>query len=88
MVRRTTPLPAAKPVPSSEKEILTYFHCVLCFNEKPANVSPQEYQQIEAGFTPLGLQVWCRRHDCNIIHISFEGQKHLANTQRAKNNGK
>jgi hypothetical protein len=41
-----------------------------------------DWQKIQVGWTQLGLQVWCIRHDCNIMHIDFEGVKHRANTTR------
>jgi hypothetical protein len=34
---------------------------------------------IEAGWTQLGFQVWCRNHNVNILHVDFEGHKHPAN---------
>ena len=33
----------------------------------------QNYSQLDEGFTDIGLQVWCRRHDGNVAHIDFEG---------------
>ena len=67
---------------SRKKEIGRYFHCSLCIDEKPADQSPQDWARLSIGFTPIGLQVWCNRHDCNVCHIDFEGQKHPANTNR------
>jgi len=57
---------------SNRKEIQLYLHCGLCLSEKVR-------ADIEVGWTPEGLQVWCRNHDCNIIHIDFEGQVHPSN---------
>jgi len=76
--------PEAKklPPPTAALGISTFFHCKLCLAEKPSDVSPRDFASLEVGFTELGLQVWCKRHECNVIHISFEGQKHLANTSR------
>lgn len=69
-------------------EIDAYFHCRECVNEVKAIIertgqpqSPATYQRLEAGYTPIGLQVWCRRHNINIIHLDFEGRKHPANTR-------
>ncbi len=56
-------------------EIQKYMHCGLCLKENKA-------QNIEAGWTVLGFQVWCRTHDCNIVHVNFESTKHPANTGR------
>lgn len=71
---------------SAKNEIELYFQCSLCMQELmelEIEQSPQEYQQIEVGWTKKGLQVWCKRHDCNIVHIDFEGQKHPANCEIA-----
>ena len=32
-----------------------------------------EYMRLDVGFTKAGLQVWCRRHDANVVHIDFRG---------------
>ena len=65
-------------------EIKLFIHCGMCLNEgAPEGESPQSHQYIEAGWTELGLQIWCNRHDVNIVHINFEGKKHPANTNMA-----
>jgi hypothetical protein len=63
-------------------EIGAYFQCALCVQEKPPDQSPKEWARFNVGWTKLGLQVWCVRHECNVIHIDFEGQKHPADTTR------
>lgn len=63
-------------------EIKMFFHCGTCLPQKPSYISPQEWGQLEVGWTVLGLQVWCKRCHSNVIHIDFEGQKHPANTHR------
>lgn len=67
-------------------EITQYIHCQLCMDEVLAIIkrtgqsqSPGTYQRLEVGFTPIGLQVRCRRHSKNICHIDFQGHKHPAN---------
>ena len=72
-----------RPVPSTN-EIKMYFHCKRCLEEVPPGQSPADYQRIQAGFTPLGIQVWCNRHDANIVHIDFEHHTHPANLNAAK----
>ena len=37
--------------------------------------SLQEYSMLDAGFTNSGLQVWCRRHDVNVVHVDFDGNR-------------
>lgn len=70
---------------SNSNKILLYLHCGLCLDELAiGNIdkSPMEYQWIQAGWTKEGIQLWCVRHECNILHIDFEGKKHPANTTR------
>jgi len=65
-------------------EIVSFLHCALCLAEKPRGQSPKEWARTQAGFTKLGIQIICTRHDVNICHIDFEGQVHPANTDRRK----
>ena len=46
-----------------------------CIDELPVGQSPAEFAKVQAGWTKEGLQVWCNRHDENIIHLDFLGQK-------------
>lgn len=56
--------------------ILTYIHCAMCCEEVPEGVSMQEYALEEVGLTKVGIQIWCRRHNANILHLDFEGFRH------------
>ena len=58
--------------------ISAYIHCGKCLDELPDGLSPQEYRELDVGWTDKGLQIWCIRHDCNVVHIDFEGQAHPA----------
>lgn len=60
-----------------------YLHCGKCLNELPKGISAREYSQLEVGYTKLGFQVWCRRHECNVMHVDFQGQTHPANLTAA-----
>ena len=40
--------------------------------------SLQDYSRLDIGFTSIGVQVWWRRHDANVVHIDFAGQKPTA----------
>jgi hypothetical protein len=73
-------------IPSSN-EIVRFMHCGLCLMEKPPDESPRTYAKLEVGFTALGIQVWCRRHEANVVHIDFQGQKHPANLHRLRKEG-
>jgi len=60
---------------SKTNDIQRFFHCKQCLNELPDNTSPREWVRIEAGWTKEGLQVWCVRHEMNVISLDFMGQK-------------
>ncbi len=59
-------------------EIVTCFGCAECAKEIPPGMSPREYARFEVGWTKKGFQVWCTRHEINVIHMDFQGQKHPA----------
>lgn len=67
----------ASPV-ATDNCIETFFHCRQCMAELPEGVSPREWAQLEVGFTVLGFQVWCKRHEINVVHMDFQTQKHPA----------
>jgi hypothetical protein len=67
---------------SNLNEITAYAHCGLCLDELPPDQSPMEYARLNVGMTPVGFQVWCVRHDVNVLHIDFEGHKHPVNATR------
>ncbi len=60
---------------TTPNDIVTFFHCKKCLEELPPGMSPREYIHIEAGYTILGIQTWCIRHEENIIHLDFLTQK-------------
>ena len=53
-----------------KNEIVSFFHCMNCSAEKPEHLPPREWQFIEVGGTPQGIQVWCKRCDMNIVHLT------------------
>ncbi len=53
------------------EQIGQFFHCGRCIRELPSGESPQSYQRMQVGFTTIGIQIWCVRHDCNIAHVMF-----------------
>lgn len=65
-------------------EIVQYLHCGKCVVDIPSGTSPADWARLEVGWTQLGLQVWCRRHNCNVMHIDFEGVQHKANVTAPK----
>jgi len=64
--------------------IVAFMHCGKCIEELPKGQSPREWAQLEVGWTKPGLQVWCKRHEANVMHIDFEGTKHPACTSALK----
>ena len=60
-------------------DIQAFMHCALCQDSKPSNISPTEWSQLDVGVSSRGIQVWCRRHKCNVAHIDFEGHEHPIN---------
>ncbi len=56
--------------------------CETCFKEYETFQNPdialRDYVKIDVGFTRIGIQVWCQRHNKNICHIDFEGNKPVA----------
>lgn len=64
---------------TNQNAISMFLHCKKCFQEKPGDISMRDFARLEIGWTPVGIQVWCLRHDINIVHVDFEGQKHPAN---------
>lgn len=64
-----------------------FLQCGLCFEEwqdhKAVGESMSTYGQLCMGWTALGVQVWCLRHNCNVVHIDFEGMTHPSNSTRA-----
>jgi hypothetical protein len=53
--------------------------CVKCEGDvasgRADGLSLREYTALDVGFTGRGFQVWCRRHDQNVVHIDFEGAR-------------
>lgn len=54
--------------------IFQYIHCSKCLKELPAGVSPMTWEKLEIGWTPQGIQIWCRRHDLNVLDLDFRKQ--------------
>lgn len=67
-----------------ENSIKLFFHCGKCAAKKPPRLSLREWSKIEAGWTQIGFQVWCRRCEVNICHVDFQGIKHPALTVRPR----
>lgn len=54
-------------------DIQSYMHCARCLTTKPPHKSPGEWARLSVGWTDDGgLQVWCVRHDCNVVQLKRE----------------
>lgn len=77
-----------RPPTGNELAIGMYMHCGLCIAEvtqmaaDAGSASPRDHARLSIGWTKQGLQVWCVRHDCNVLHVDFEGCTHPADTTR------
>lgn len=58
-----------KDVPN---KIVTFAHCGRCLQELPKGESPRSFASLEVGMTPTGVQVWCKRHELNVVDITLE----------------
>jgi len=58
-----------------KNKIHLYFHCKKCLEELPMGMSPRDFSRNETGWTKEGIQVWCIRHDENVVHLDFKGNK-------------
>jgi hypothetical protein len=69
-------------------EITDFVHCLQCIEEFQAGAggdeAPRDYARLEIGWTEIGLQIWCKRHESNVAHIDFEGAQHPANQTRPR----
>jgi hypothetical protein len=65
---------------NGSERIKRYFHCAKCMEERPDGVSPREYGNYEVGLTDFGLEVWCKRHDEEVIYINLTDVWDLINT--------
>ena len=64
---------------SNLNNIVQYIHCGMCLEE----TGDKPYHPLlEVGWTKFGMQIWCRIHDVNIMHMDFEGSKHYADQTR------
>ena len=54
-----------------EDQIIGFWNCEKCLAEIPPDRSAQDFAKLNVGFTKIGIQVWCVRHDCNVMYIDF-----------------
>lgn len=53
--------------------------CSACADEFAAGLSDagslRAYSRFDVGFTERGFQVWCQRHETNVVEIDFDGHQ-------------
>ena len=71
-----------------KNDIDMYMNCPRCLDERPRDVTPAAWARLNVGVTKEGMQIWCVRHDINVMALDFLGQKIRANfdqeTQKRK----
>ena len=40
-----------------------------------SDINLKNFVKFEVGFTNLGIQIWCIRHNINVCHIDFDGNQ-------------
>lgn len=69
-------------MPTANLAVDGFVHCGMCLRDldegRARGESPCSYARLNVGFTEIGLQVWCVRHDVNVLHIDFQGHRHPA----------
>ena len=58
-----------------ENKIFSFYHCKKCLEEKGDYISARDYASFEFGATKKGFQLWCTRHEENILALDLLGQK-------------
>ena len=58
-----------------ENKIEMFIHCKKCTKERGEFISPRDYASLEFGYTKKGFQLWCVRHDENVLAIDLCKQK-------------
>ena len=58
-----------------ENRIFSFYHCRKCLEEKGNYISARDYASFEFGATEKGFQLWCTRHEENVLALDLLGQK-------------
>lgn len=65
-------------------EIKHVLECKRCAESCPAGTSLSDWTRVVVGLTSYGLQVWCARHNANIMHVDFRNQRLGVNATAAR----
>ena len=58
-----------------ENKIFSFYHSKKCLEEKGDYISARDYASFEFGATEKGFQLWCTRHEENVLALDLLGQK-------------
>ena len=58
-----------------KNKIIMFYHCKKCLDERGEGISPRDYASFEFGATKKGFQLWCTRHEENVLALDLMGQK-------------
>lgn len=58
-----------------KNHIEMFANCPDCLDERPADVTPSDWARLNVGMTKEGMQIWCVRHDKNVMALDFLGQR-------------
>lgn len=56
-------------------EIRDYLYCAKCDDSCPSTETLKNWQRLSIGLTSYGLQVWCDRHNVNVLHFDLSGNR-------------
>ena len=63
-----------------ENKIFSFYHCKKCLEEKGDYISARDYASFEFGATEKGFQLWCTRHEENVLALDLLAQKETYDT--------
>lgn len=68
---------AKRPALEIPNQLVAVMHCRQCLKEFDDQgmgvlISPEDYAELDVGWTPTGIQVWCRRHNYNVLCLELK----------------
>jgi hypothetical protein len=61
---------------ATRRQITHYLVCRKCESLPRARQHTLKRSALQIGITPLGLQIWCTRHEMNVALIDFDHTRH------------
>ena len=68
---------AKRPALEIPNQLVAVIHCRKCLKEfddqrMDVLISPADYAELDVGWTSTGIQVWCRRHNYNVLFLELK----------------